>query len=100
MLKLTQAPNLLLATLWANALTAAGIEASVQRQYLSGASGELPIDQCLPEVWIKNSNQEHLAREFLFHLQNVPQHEWQCRCGELVSGGFEECWNCGTLMPC
>ena len=99
MLKLTQAPNLLLATLWADALTADGIEANVQRQFLSGATGELPPDQCLPEVWIKHASQEPRAREMLLHLQNVPQHQWVCQCGERVSGGFEECWSCGTLMP-
>jgi hypothetical protein len=99
MLKLTQAPNLFLAILWSDALTADGIDASVQRQYLGGASGELPPDQCLPEVWIKHANQESRARDVLYHLQHVPQHRWFCRCGELVEGGFEQCWSCGVLMP-
>lgn len=99
MLKLIQAPNLFLATLWADALQADGIDASVLRQYLSGASGEVPPDQCLPEVWIRHANQEARARDVLHHLQHLPQHRWFCRCGELVEGGFEQCWNCGSLMP-
>ncbi len=97
--RLTQAPNLQIATLWVDALTSEGIEASVQRQYLSSAAGELPPDQCLPEVWINAPEQEARARELLYHLQNVPQHRWHCKCGELVEGGFEQCWNCGALMP-
>jgi hypothetical protein len=32
-------------------------------------------------------------------MQNIPQRRWGCACGELVEGGFEQCWNCGALMP-
>ena len=99
MLRLTQAPNLQIATLWANALKVEGIDASVQRQYLSSAAGELPPDQCLPEVWISNQEQESIAREVLYQLQHIPQHRWLCQCGELVEGGFEQCWSCGSWMP-
>jgi hypothetical protein len=99
MLRLTQAPNLAIATLWADALAVEGITASVQRQYLAGVAGELPPDQCLPEVWIHHPGQESRARELLHHLQHVPQHRWLCSCGELVEGGFEQCWSCAALMP-
>ena len=99
MLRLTQAPNLALATLWADALGNEGIDASVQRQFLVGVAGELPPDQCLPEVWIRHAEQEPRARELLHHLQHVPQRRWLCPCGELVEGGFEQCWNCQALMP-
>ena len=97
--RLTQAPNLAIATLWADALTAGGVAASVQRQYLASAAGELPPDQCLPEVWFRHPEQETQARELLHHLQHVPQRRWVCVCGELVEGGFEQCWNCSALMP-
>ncbi len=97
--RLTQAPNLQIATLWAEALQAEGIEASVQRQFLGSAVGELPPDQCLPEVWIRHPEQEAAARELLHHLQHVPQRQWWCVCGERIEGGFEQCWNCGVWMP-
>jgi hypothetical protein len=29
----------------------------------------------------------------------VPQRRWLCHCGEMVEGGFEQCWRCGRLMP-
>ena len=99
MRKLTQAPNLAIATLWADALKVEGIAASVQRQYLVGVAGELPPDQCLPEVWIQDEAQEERARELLYQLQHVPQRRWHCACGELVEGGFEQCWACGAWMP-
>lgn len=97
--RLTQAPNLAIATLWAEALSQAGIATTVQRQYLSGVAGELPPDQCLPEVWVTHPEQEDQARVMLHHLRHVPQRRWTCVCGEVVDGGFEQCWNCLTPMP-
>jgi hypothetical protein len=97
--RLTQAPNLAIATLWADALTHEGIRASVQRQYLSSVAGEMPPDQCLPEVWISDPAQEVRARDLLYQLQHLPQRRWHCVCGELVEGGFEQCWACGAWMP-
>lgn len=99
MLRLTQAPNIAIAALWVGALRQAGIEATVQRYYLGAAAGELPPDQCLPEVWVIRDEQEQQARALLRDLSRVPQRRWMCACGELVEGGFEECWSCGQLMP-
>ena len=97
--RLIQAPNLLMATLWADWLKGQGVGASVQREYLRSAAGELPPDQCLPEVWIQDPLQEALALELLQLLRHAPQRRWHCGCGELVEGGFEQCWNCGGPMP-
>jgi hypothetical protein len=99
MLRLTQAPNIAIAALWVDALRHAGFEASVQRYFLGAAAGQLPPDQCLPEVWLLHDEQEAQAREFLKELAQVPQRRWVCACGETVEGGFEECWNCGRRMP-
>ncbi|MBC7708808.1 MAG: DUF2007 domain-containing protein [Rhizobacter sp.] len=99
MFRLTQAPNLAIATLWADALNREGIATSLQRTFLTGGIGDLPPDQCLPEVWIIDSTQEERARALFHNLQNIPQRRWHCGCGELVEGGFEQCWSCGALMP-
>lgn len=99
MKRLTQAPNIAIATLWADSLQQAGIDASVQRQFLTSVAGELPPDQCLPEIWLRHDDQLAQARELLEDLQHVPQRLWLCRCGETVEGGFEQCWACGALMP-
>lgn len=99
MLRVAQAPNIAIATLWVDALRQAGIEAAVQRYYLGAAAGELPPDQCLPEIWVMDDAQEEQARAFLRDLARVPQRRWVCQCGELVEGGFEQCWNCGRPMP-
>ena len=99
MRRLTQAPNIAIAALWVEALRQAGIEAAVQRYYLGAAAGQLPPDQCLPEVWVIHDQQEPQALALLRDLARVPQRRWVCRCGELVEGGFEQCWRCGELMP-
>jgi hypothetical protein len=45
MKRLTRAPNLAIATLWADMLSNAGIAATVQRMYASSIAGELPPDR-------------------------------------------------------
>ncbi len=99
MLRLTRAPNIAIAALWVDVLRQAGIDASMQRYYLGAVAGELPPDQCLPEIWIRHDEQEAAARAVLRELEHVPQRRWLCTCGELVEGGFEQCWNCGAWMP-
>jgi len=99
MRRVIQAPNIAIAALWADTLQQAGIDASVQRQFLSSAAGELPPDQCLPEIWVRHDEQLGAARDLLRELQSLPQRRWRCGCGELVEGGFESCWNCGRAMP-
>ena len=99
MQRLTQAPNVALATLWADLLCEAGMPATVQRQYLGAAAGHLPPDQCLPEIWLRYDEHLERAQTLLDDLRNLPQRHWQCVCGETVEGGFEQCWACGALMP-
>jgi hypothetical protein len=100
MRKLLPAPNLMLATLWADQLRAAGIEASVQRAYASAIAGDLPVDQCLPEVWVGNDDDAARARALLDEWARLPSRTWACRhCLEIVEGPFEQCWNCGASMP-
>lgn len=97
--KLIAAPNIAIATLWVDVLAEAGVAASVQRYFMSGLAGEMPPDQCQPEVWLVHAEQEPQARALLDALANLPQRNWACACGEQVEGGFETCWQCGSAMP-
>lgn len=99
MRRLAQAPNLAIATLWVHALREEGVEATVQREFLGAVMGQLPPDQCLPEIWIDDESQLELAQRVLHAVQHRPQRSWQCVCGEQVEGGFEQCWQCGEMMP-
>jgi hypothetical protein len=98
MKRLLQAPNLAMATLWADQLCAAGIEASVQRAYASGIVGHIPPDQALPEIWVHDDDLLDRARAHIDAWQRLPSLRWVCRaCDELVEGPFEQCWNCGAM---
>jgi uncharacterized protein YlaI len=100
MRRLTTAPNLAIATLWADMLTQGGFDASVQRAFASSIAGEIPPDQSLPEVWVMDDEQLEAARSLLHQLRHGPYRHWVCpRCHERIEGPFEQCWNCGAVMP-
>jgi hypothetical protein len=101
MRRLVQAPNLAIATLWADLLQReGGFDVSVQRAFASGIAGEIPPDQALPELWIHDDGQRERALALLDRLRHLPHHHWHCLgCGESVDGPFEQCWNCGAAMP-
>ncbi len=100
MRRLVSAPNIALATLWADMLRSAGVEASVQRYFASSIAGEIPPDQTLPEVWIADDAQFARAGRLLEELRHPPHRHWLCPgCGERIDGPFEQCWNCGAAMP-
>jgi len=100
MKRLTTAPNIAIATLWADMLTTGGIAASVQRYFASGIAGEIPPDQALPEVWVMDESRHAEALRLLDELRNPPWRHWACRnCLEQVDGPFENCWNCGAPRP-
>lgn len=73
MLRLMQAPHDVIAMVWVDLLCEAGMPASVQRQYLSGAVGHLPPGECLPEVWLEYP--EHEARALCWTSSTI------CRSG-------------------
>ena len=73
MKRITQAPNLALATLWADLLRQGGFDVSVQRAYASSIAGEIPPDQALPEVWIADDEQLDAARTLLHQLRRPYQ---------------------------
>jgi len=100
MKRLLQAPNLALATLWADQLGSAGIAASVQRAYASGIAGQIPPDQSLPEVWVQDESEFTRANSLLEEWRRLPSVIWACpSCHEIVEGPFELCWNCGAARP-
>jgi uncharacterized protein YlaI len=96
--RLAQAPNLAIATLWADMLSQQGFDATVQRAYASSIAGEIPPDQALPEVWVLDDSRLDEARRALHALRHAPHRHWMCQhCHETVDGPFEQCWNCGAM---
>lgn len=100
MKRLCSAPNLALATLWADQIESGGVACSVQRAWAGSIAGEIPPDQALPEVWVMDDAQLEHARALLDEIQHLPHRRWVCgACRELVEGPFEQCWNCGAVRP-
>lgn len=100
MKRLAQAPNLAIATLWADMLNQAGIGVTVQRAFAGSIAGEIPPDQALPELWLIDDTQTAAALQLLHQLQNPPERRWACLgCAEVIDGPFDSCWNCGSAAP-
>lgn len=80
-----------------NVLQQHGIEAQVRNVNLYSVAGEIPINECQPEVWVGNldfARSEQLIRE----VESDPVGEgpdWICEhCGENNLDTFDICWNC------
>lgn len=100
MIRLAQAPNLALATLWADMLRGTGLEVSVLRAYSGSIAGEIPPDQALPELWLHDDDRLADARTLLQQLRRPRRLRWTCRrCGERIDGPFDTCWSCGDPAP-
>ena len=100
MMRLAQAPNLVIATLWCDMLCDAGFKVTVQRRFAGSIAGEIPPDQALPELWLVDESQAGAARQLLHALQNPPERRWACPgCAEVIDGPFDACWACGTAAP-
>ena len=102
MKKVYAAPDLLTTGHVHNLLQQAGISTQIHNYFLSGALGDLPINECWPEIWVADTD-EIRALSILAEIEaqeKNPKPQWVChRCGELNEGQFSECWKCGTTHP-
>jgi hypothetical protein len=49
---------------------------------------------------VQDADQFEYAGALLKELCNPPRRRWACPgCAEVIDGPFEQCWNCGALMP-
>ena len=95
MRRLTRAPNIAIAALWVDMLGQAGITASVQRYFLGAAAGELPPDQCLPEIWVTHDEQEAQAA-WMAWFEQLPDTPCIAICS--TSQGDPDCKGCGRTF--
>jgi hypothetical protein len=86
-----------------NALEANGIPCVVRNEFLNAGSGQLPVAECWPEVWVTNDGDAERARKLIAEAIEVsasPAGAWRCtRCGEEVDAVFARCWSCGAELP-
>ena len=89
-----------LAGLVHSVLEAAGIPCLLRNQYLTGALGELPVNECWPQVWVIDEHDAPRARRLVD--ETVPRDgaqgaAWTCPgCGEHLEAQFRQCWQCGA----
>ena len=79
-------------------LEGAGIDCILRNGYLGGAIGELPLNECWPEIWVIDDADEVQARRLIAEAEapRSPREDWVCSgCGETVEGEFAACWQCG-----
>lgn len=80
-----------------NVLEQEGITCLVKNEQLSGALGEVPFLECLPELWVLDDADEARATTVLAALrQDVGDaRPWRCpQCREMNEAQFAVCWNC------
>jgi hypothetical protein len=91
------------AHLLAGVLESEGIPSEVRSEALFSASGEIPIGEALPEIWVLNDDQAAAARDVLRKRStdaNTAGEAWQCSgCGETVEPQFTACWKCNAEKP-
>lgn len=83
-------------------LESEGIDCWVKNLNLSGGIGELPPNECWPEIWLRHDQDYNRALAIVTSILKPAassQSDWRCSCGEHLEGQFEICWNCGKSRP-
>ena len=83
-------------------LDADGIECFIKNQYLTGGRGDLPLNECWPEIWITDDAAYAHAMKIVTAIttqNDTHPVAWHCSCGETIEGQFDSCWNCGEDKP-
>lgn len=76
-----------------------GIGCWIKNQVLSAGMGELPPNECWPQLWLHHDEDYKNAMEIISPIispSQTKQASWECDCGEKLEGQFEICWNCGN----
>ena len=100
MKKVYTADSIAIAWHFRNVLEQHGIDAVVKNDRLYSVGGEIPINECLPEVWVKQSFNAKYAESIIRLIENHDlegDSEWLCEvCGESNFASFDICWNCSN----
>lgn len=102
MKKVYSSDNLVMAGHVKSLLEADKINCFLKNQYLAGGKGDLPLNECWPEVWVANDEEHDKAMKIVASVIADEQQikpSWLCECGETIEGQFFTCWRCGTDRP-
>jgi hypothetical protein len=77
-----------------------GIACFIKHEQLSGALGEVPFLECMPEVWVYDDAEAGRAEAVVRDLAgaaDIGGEPWRCRqCGETNESQYASCWRCGA----
>ena len=83
-----------------NVLEQHGIASLVKNDLLYTVGGEVPIHECLPEVWVQEGLNAKYAESIIQSIENnepTKNDMWLCqRCGESNFESFDICWRCNA----
>lgn len=88
-----------LAALLRQRLQQEGIACLLRNEDLFTALGEIPLLECLPELWVMDEEvypRAMLLLESWLKEGKTVTAAWTCQgCGERLEGQFGSCWKCG-----
>lgn len=78
-------------------LEAQGIEVTMRNEYVGGVTGDVPVFETWPELWVVDDQDHERACRILANAFNrEAEDHWNCEnCDEQNADSFEFCWNCG-----
>ena len=83
-----------------NVLQQHGVYSVVKNDNLYSIAGEIPLTECMPEVWVCDSLNAKYAGEIIKQIENAhvgDRIDWTClKCDEENLANFGICWNCGV----
>ncbi|HJP17817.1 MAG TPA: DUF2007 domain-containing protein [Nitrospinota bacterium] len=86
-----------------NLLENEGLTCITKNEHLTAASGEIPLNECWPEVWVADESQYTIAKKIVdkaLSYKTPRGPKWKCsKCGEKHESQFTECWSCGRVKP-
>ena len=81
-----------------NLLENEGLTCITKNEHLTAASGEIPLNECWPEVWVTDESQYKIAKKIVdkaLSYKTPRGPKWKCsKCGEKHESQFTECWSC------
>ena len=85
-----------------NILEGHGVSCLIKNDKLYSVAGEVPITECMPEVWVTDALYAKYAEGIIKQAESGPiedEGDWECLvCKEINFSNFVACWSCGTQI--
>ncbi len=99
MIKVYTSPDWLLVQTFKTVLESYGIACEVKGEFPIGTRDRIAVT----ELWVLDGARADEAQDILAQAEKgdrqVPA-SWKCgKCGELIEGQFDRCWQCGNRRP-